>query len=697
MDVVYQASQRLAESVISKTRGALMTKWEVLEGDNSWSEPLDAEEINNRIRQGTIRLSDEARWVGANFSAPVGRFSGIGDFLYDAAFARHHVALEGFDGSLRLLQFEHELARRAKAAKFAAPQEEAAFPHNSHAESRTVDEPSMRAEELDEVNRDLIPPETKSVPEDQPTSRNLDGSLTGGLLHQGSGLTPDDEALAEQFQELLSRQLEARKTTLLPNEMQEVGPQLADSHDREPGTPFERQLIEAQGTLPSEAPTDDHQGTSVEDSKPLSKPMRTDSAAKPTDTNESAIEMTQWGRVQKYDTKKKKGEVNVDGKMFSFALEDVARLTSPSRVLGSYARVRFAQTPRGFELISLDVQPEHDPEKEGIRQKIAGYRLELEILERKRQGSHGTLLTKWAEINIRDAARDLAEIASRRDESWSFKGRRPHGIAENYLRYTFYRLVYEDKIAFSEDLACFNTGLSDKWNRPIYALFQRYKGKRRPQYRFLEFCIQGEGRRTFNFIHDFPVPPPPAQYVRELHHTFFDGNAEIIIQEEHVIDDGIEAGRYPLKFLERHMPNSMIGRGVPNNRDEAWLKAYVHAINNDEGGQKKRDILAVINHAKDRARARVIQNFKTAIPCYYPDLDTISLLLPLCLLDDHTTDVALVLRYINKSASYGITVYSRELAYINARLVSRPMSEWLNPDIEPSDAGERDLDVGTET
>jgi hypothetical protein len=635
-----------------------------LPNENTWTDDLSVWDIAQAVLQGDISPDAEAWNINSEVVCKVAelpRFAEAMELLEDR---KKESDLHG--ESVRLRQFEFQYAKRS-------------------------------AEELDEAIKDPIPPETQSVSRDNPANWNFHGSLTDGSLNRASELAPDDQALAEQFQELLSKQLETRQTSPLSDEEQQVGSPLADSLDPTPQAADETNLTEAQGKFPPDVPEVDQEGASVEPGKLLSEVTRIDSVTKPMVANEAAVEITQWGRVQKYDTKKKKGEVNVDGKMFSFALEDVARLTSPSRMLGSFARVRFVQTSRGFELISLDVRPDHDPEKEDIRQKIAGYRLELETLERRRQGSHGTLLTKWAEINIRDAARDLAQVASSRDESWSFKGRRPYGIAENYLRYTFYRLVYEDKIAFSENLACFNTGLSDKWNRPIYALFQRYKGKRRPQYRFLEFCIQGEGRHTFNFIHDFPVPPPPAQYVRELHHTFFDGNADIIIQEEHVIDDGIEAGRYPLKFLERHMPPSMVGKGRPNNKDEEWLKAYVRAINDDYGGQKKRDILAAINHAKDRARARTIQNFKTAIPCYYPDLDTISLLLPLCLLDDHTPDVALVLRYINKSASYGITVYSRELAYINARLVSRPMSEWLNPDIEPSDAGDRDLDVSSET
>jgi hypothetical protein len=40
----------------------------------------------------------------------------------------------------------------------------------------------------------------------------------------------------------------------------------------------------------------------------------------------------------------------------------------------------------------------------------------------------------------------------------------------------------------------------------------------------------------------------------------------------------------------------------------------------------------------------------------------------------------LVLRYIRPDASYGATVFTPDMAYLNARLVARPLSDWLKPE-----------------
>lgn len=84
-----------------------------------------------------------------------------------------------------------------------------------------------------------------------------------------------------------------------------------------------------------------------------------------------------------------------------------------------------------------------------------------------------------------------------------------------------------------------------------------------------------------------------------------------------------------------------------------------------------------VDDAVDVAKRRVRWNFKTAIPSYYPRANTMSLLLPLCLLEDGEADVALVVQLMPSGNYQGQTILTMRQAYVNARLICRPDSDWL--------------------
>ena len=79
-----------------------------------------------------------------------------------------------------------------------------------------------------------------------------------------------------------------------------------------------------------------------------------------------------------------------------------------------------------------------------------------------------------------------------------------------------------------------------------------------------------------------------------------------------------------------------------------------------------------INHAI----MRVERNYKTGIPMY--NRGRIQLLLPLFLLNRDPANLALV---VSRSGEVydGSTVLTLDMAYNNARLITRPDKEWLNP------------------
>ena len=67
-----------------------------------------------------------------------------------------------------------------------------------------------------------------------------------------------------------------------------------------------------------------------------------------------------------------------------------------------------------------------------------------------------------------------------------------------------------------------------------------------------------------------------------------------------------------------------------------------------------------------------------------------SLLLPLDLTDDERPDVALVVELVESGAYLGQTILTMNMAYNNARLISRPDSDWLNTSIQQGQVADLD-------
>ena len=85
-----------------------------------------------------------------------------------------------------------------------------------------------------------------------------------------------------------------------------------------------------------------------------------------------------------------------------------------------------------------------------------------------------------------------------------------------------------------------------------------------------------------------------------------------------------------------------------------------------------------LEDAIELATKRARWNFKTAIPCYTPRKNTMSLMLPLSLQDDAQADAALIVEATHSGNYQGQTILTMQQAYLDARLVCRPDSEWLN-------------------
>jgi hypothetical protein len=240
--------------------------------------------------------------------------------------------------------------------------------------------------------------------------------------------------------------------------------------------------------------------------------------------------------------------------------------------------------------------------------------------------------------------KDLANLA--KPEDWNFKrmefrdkSRGSFPILFNYLNYTFLRAQELGRIFFSKqgDNACFNTGLQTTREKDLFAVF--YKN---------ETLSDKADWVLFNFfdsysnrLRDFDTLPEVSKYIDDPSDLVFDTNLDIEINYDHIINDNID--RLP--------------EAVRENPRLAHV-ALSGAINSLKG--------------------RVIRNYKLAIPTWYQSHMT--LLLPLNIIDESIADLALVVDKDKGRKIYRArTILTMDMAYMNARLITRPDSDWLNP------------------
>ncbi len=316
----------------------------------------------------------------------------------------------------------------------------------------------------------------------------------------------------------------------------------------------------------------------------------------------------------------------------------------------------------------------------------------------------GDHLTRWAFVpffpfrarNAREYSSVLELLAdSTLDERWHFgrepNAHNPYPILDAYLKYTFYKLQKEGKIAEykspKEAWAIFNTGLVDHLYDPLYALFTANRRPEQP-WAFYDFCVPGKGPSGKQLTAVFGALPEPAKYFTSNFDMLLDTSKDMFVDYEHVIIDGVRRDRFPQRFLSRHVPRGIEWqdyRALDFEPRQDFLGKLSATIEADV--QCMRAIKNRLEDAKILAEKRTRWNFKTAIPQYYPRDDIMSLLLPLAIVDDQVVDVALVVTR-NPSGSYqGRTVLPLSWAYKNARLVCRPDSDWLTPDmVRPEEA-----------
>lgn len=287
-------------------------------------------------------------------------------------------------------------------------------------------------------------------------------------------------------------------------------------------------------------------------------------------------------------------------------------------------------------------------------------------------------LGPWEEFLEQLAATALPEM-------WDFNGRPDrHGhrfaILKSYLCTTFYRLSTEGKVLISDDrsFAAFNTGLFDKRYDDICACFEPSQGTL--PWKFCGFAASGNRALKKKVAKHFNPLPQVAQYFDKPEDLLFNLNRVLIIDHDHILLDNIS--RLPLAFLEdeaRNVEDALeviraIRLAEPAERGKLY-EELADIVDTDT--RLFRQLQNRLEDAVDLAKRRVRWNFKTAIPSYHPRRNSMCLLLPLCLSDEFTADAALVVDRLPSGNYQGQTTLTMEQAYMNARLICRPDSDWL--------------------
>ena len=239
----------------------------------------------------------------------------------------------------------------------------------------------------------------------------------------------------------------------------------------------------------------------------------------------------------------------------------------------------------------------------------------------------------------------LANMAKR--EEWNFTrvefrdSNRSCPILVNYLNYTFLRLQALGRISYSEsgDRACFNTGLQTQDEKDLFATFWLNKVARernQPDWTLYGFFDSYSSKLT-----DFRPLPKIATYIEDASDLVFDISCNIEINYAHIVDENRD--RLP--------------KALQENRTLA---------------------ISAIQGATELLKDKVLRNYKTAIPHWYNG--KIQLLLPLNITSQDVADLALVADKDRQARLYRIrTGLSMDQAYNNARLLTRPDRDWLNP------------------
>ncbi|MBC5667389.1 DUF3825 domain-containing protein [Eubacterium sp. BX4] len=239
----------------------------------------------------------------------------------------------------------------------------------------------------------------------------------------------------------------------------------------------------------------------------------------------------------------------------------------------------------------------------------------------------------WEDYNAQIQA--LAEKAL--PEKWSFEDKEDNSILKNYLKDTFNKLQDEGKVIETDTYCVFNTGLFSHYYVPIYVYGELNKNTTENAARWYFKGFKDEYELgNMDIESDFPER---ADYFSNPDRLVFNWHYKININYKHILDD--------LNTSQR-LPDSIKNSDTP---------------------------LETLSGVITKAIQKVTANYKLAVPHYYQN--KIQLLIPLYFGKNKNPSIALVLNLMKNGYYQATTCLSMEMAYMDARLIAKPESNWL--------------------
>ena len=225
-------------------------------------------------------------------------------------------------------------------------------------------------------------------------------------------------------------------------------------------------------------------------------------------------------------------------------------------------------------------------------------------------------------------------------ENWNYRNlpsaTQDHPILRNYLHHIFTKINEDNRIEFYGDFCCFDTGLVTANQEEIFSLFVKNKKPNTT----ISWFFKGFKKRSDRDLMQFSKLPDPVNFFDDPRDLLYDLNLELRLNIDHIIVDN--KTRFPAPF---------------NDMDNYQLTILMQGAIED-------------------SKKRIRRNYKTAIPQFYKG--KIQLLIPLCLKSKGQADLALVIEKEN-NIYRAATCLTLDMAYNNARLITKPDDEWLKP------------------
>lgn len=248
----------------------------------------------------------------------------------------------------------------------------------------------------------------------------------------------------------------------------------------------------------------------------------------------------------------------------------------------------------------------------------------------------------------------LAEMAL--PEPWRFKNpiyltKNPDTpILERYIHAIFKKQLIDykdernpssaaDYFHIKNEFCCFHTGLYTRRYKAIYACFDRNKKKDS----LLEWFFRGFADELSPMLrHISPLPKKPSYYMTQ-YGVNYNPEWPIRVNVEHILGDAENLSRIPPEIRE--------AQNLP----------------------------LLLETAVELARRKAVVEPSIVVPQGYQG--RVQYLLPICLTDMEQPDLAMTLTIMD-GYYLGNTCLTLEMAYLNARLLSRPVAHWLTDIVE---------------